>query len=197
MKTWIAVFSLAAAVAAVAGYWVLRGGSEEVPAQSSGAPRAPEALSPPRPIGPPGSTGLPALVPPGLATAPPARASASVPPAGPPPALPPGFADLVPQPAGVRVQEVRQLSEHAHWVALLWRGQSASDAAAAYRTGIEEMNWRVLTPGTAEVQLRSLVQLGLAQGAPAQEILVGSSRGRTVALRFLDGPEPRSIRGTG
>ena len=108
--------------------------------------------------------------------------------------LPSGYADLVPHPAGLVVEEVRRLPGDASWIAILWRGQSVAGAAEAYRAGLVEKGWKVLTPGTARVHAQALARLGLATDGDAEQVVVGKKRGQSVAVLLNRGGGDGSAR---
>ena len=109
-------------------------------------------------------------------------------------ALPPDYAELVPQPKGAVVEEVRRLPDGGYWVALVLEGQAVDEVARTYREGLSEKSWRVVTPGTDRGLARSLANRGLASAVEAQEVVVGQGYRRAVAILLQAGADRGSTR---
>jgi hypothetical protein len=109
-------------------------------------------------------------------------------------ALPSDFAELVPQPKGAVVEEVRRLPDGGYWVALVLEGQAVAEVARTYREGLAEKMWRVVTPGTDRGLAQSLANRGLASAVEAQEVVVGQGYRRAVAILLQAGADQGSTR---
>jgi hypothetical protein len=109
-------------------------------------------------------------------------------------ALPPGDAELLPQPKGAVVREVRRLPDGGYWVELTWERAPVAEVAEAYRSGLSEKGWRVLTPDTARQFARSFARRGLTTEVEAEEVIVGQGHRRAAAVLLVPAADGRSTR---
>jgi hypothetical protein len=68
---------------------------------------------------------------------------------------------------------------------LIWEGAAVADVAEAYRGGLSEKGWRVLTPSTARHFATSFARRGLASEIEAEAVVVGQGHGRAAAVLLM------------